>query len=208
MDTFYTIKQPYQWEQTIEKSRFIGIACPIFKMADVEAKLKQVRETFPNARHYVYAYRIAEGNIEKSTDDGEPQGTGGRPVLEILQHKEVWNILLVIVRYFGGILLGTGGLTRAYGGTARNLIEMSSLIKQQDHLVYQLELDYPLFEIVKYQLNQQQWEMGSVGYTEKICAEVYIPLSEEMKFQQWLEGYITQPLRWELKGHSWRGEQG
>src|SRR5665648_928400 len=157
MEEFYTLSKVTTSEQVIDKSRFIAIAVPLTTLIEIEKAMQEIREEYPNARHYVYAYRLHDGALEKSSDDGEPQGTGGRPILDLLQHRNVWNTLLVVVRYFGGVLLGTGGLSRAYGGTARQVIIETDLKKLALYCIFALQVPYEWFEPLKYQFNQHHW---------------------------------------------------
>ncbi|MDR3288566.1 MAG: IMPACT family protein [Peptococcaceae bacterium] len=204
MDSFYTVAESYEWEQIIEKSRFIGLVCPAGNMADVDQALKKTREDFPNARHYVYAYRLLEGKREKSSDDGEPQGTGGRPVMDVLQGKELWNVLVVVVRYFGGILLGTGGLTRAYGGTARFLLNEAPVQKLTAKAAFTLHIPYPLFEPLKYQLELHHWGTGQTTFSEAVHLKVYIPQREKEAFLQWLQETYHGQIDWQLGDALWQ----
>ncbi len=180
------------WEQIIDKSRFIGIAYPVSSMEDVEEKLTEVRQLYPNARHYVYAYRLHQGKLEKSTDDGEPQGTGGKPIMDILQYRKTWDVLLVVVRYFGGILLGTGGLTRAYGGTARQLMDQAPIVNLVPHFVYEIEAGYEWYESLKYWLKKFSWEMDNEEFMATVKFQVYIPDEENQKFKDWLGEFTEQ----------------
>lgn len=181
-----TIDAENVWEQTIEKSRFIGVVIPVHTPEKTERAVQKVRQDYPNATHYVYAWRLEEGHLERSTDDGEPQGTGGKPVLELLQHKELWDVVLVVVRYFGGTLLGTGGLIRAYGGTARQLIERTPVRERVPFAKYSVSLNYSIYEKVKYHLKQQAWHLGREDFGQFISLEVYIPENEEIDFARWL----------------------
>jgi uncharacterized YigZ family protein len=140
--------------------------------------MKETQQRYPNARHYVYAYRFHDGRIEKASDDGEPQGTGGRPVLDLLQHKQIWDVQIIVVRYFGGILLGTGGLTRAYGGTARMALEKAGITKLVLHHVYSLQIPYSWYEQIKYSLRQKNWVTDHEQFMEEISLEVMIPEGE------------------------------
>ena len=196
MDSFYTVVKTETWEQVIDKSRFIGIVLPVSSIAEVEANLAKVRETYPNARHYVYAYRLREGYLEKSTDDGEPQGTGGRPVLDLLQYRQVWNVLLVVARYFGGILLGAGGLTRAYGGTARQVLDKAELTLLVPHIIYGLKVSYSWYETLKYQFRLHSWETGKEEFGIDVYMEVFIPWEEREQFTKWLNDFTQSQVNW------------
>jgi uncharacterized YigZ family protein len=119
-------------------------------MAAVTAALAETRRIWPDARHYVYAWRLRDGGREKCSDDGEPRGTGGRPLLSLLQRAQIQDALLVVTRYFGGVLLGTGGLTRAYAGTAQLALAQAEIIVPRAYVSYTLELNYALYEKAKH----------------------------------------------------------
>ncbi|MDR3540089.1 MAG: YigZ family protein [Desulfosporosinus sp.] len=203
MEDFYTLAQTTTGEQVIDKSRFIGIAVPLTSLEQIERALQKIREDYPNARHYVYAYRLHDGFIEKASDDGEPQGTGGRPVLDILQHRNVWNVLLVVVRYFGGILLGTGGLSRAYRGTARQVIIEAELIKLTHYEVYVLSVPYVWFELLKYQFNQHTWLIHKEEFGEMIKLLVHVPEQETEVFKKWIDDFTRKQVYYEDCGSAW-----
>ena len=103
-----------------KKSRFIGRALPIESEQQAQEILKEIRKQYYDARHVCYAFQVDQ--ITRSSDDGEPSGTAGRPILDMIGYAGLKNVLVVVTRYFGGVLLGTGGLTRAYGQTAKEAI--------------------------------------------------------------------------------------
>lgn len=203
VEDFYTLTQVTTGEQVIDKSRFIGIAVPLSTIEEIEQSMKKIREDYPNARHYVYAYRLHDGFIEKASDDGEPQGTGGRPILDVLQHRNIWNILLVVVRYFGGILLGTGGLSRAYGGTARQVIIETELKKLKLYKVYVLRVPYEWYEQLKYQFTQHTWVIQKEEFSEVIRLLVHVPEPEIASFQKWLDDFTRRQVPFEEFGSVW-----
>lgn len=203
MEEFYTLSQVITKEQVIEKSRFIAIAVPLTAQEQIEQAMQKIRADFPNARHYVYAYRLHNGFVERSSDDGEPQGTGGRPVLDILQHRNVWNVLLVVVRYFGGILLGTGGLTRAYGGTARLALNELYLKRLSLYKVYSLSVPYDWYEQLKYQLYQQNWTIHQEEFGEIIRLVVHVPEPQSKLFKNWLADFTRKQVAHEEVESVW-----
>ncbi|RJE48318.1 MULTISPECIES: YigZ family protein [unclassified Dehalobacter] len=200
MEAFKTITGEAEAEQVIEKSRFIALVKYIEIAAEAEKNIKEIREILPNARHYVYAYRIHEGRIEKASDDGEPQGTGGRPVMELLQHRQLWNVQIIVVRYFGGILLGTGGLTRAYGGTARLALENTAIVQLVPHQIYVLRIPYSWFEQVRHGLKQKGTESGNEQFSEEIDLEVYIRDGDQDTFIGWLGEFTNGQVSWKNAG--------
>lgn len=194
MENYDTVLQMEIWEQVIEKSRFIGVVLPVSGTEEVAQKLEEVRQLYPNARHYVYAYRLYNGKLEKASDDGEPQGTGGRPVLDVLQYRKIWNVLVVVIRYFGGILLGAGGLTRAYGGTARQLMDNAPIHRLVPHMIYEVEATYDWYEPLKYRLKQFSWATAHEEFMATVKVQVYIPWNERDQFIHWLAEFTESQV--------------
>lgn len=203
MEDFFTLSEVTIRNQVIEKSNFIGIAIPLTTIEQVEVSMHKIHEDYPGARHYVYAYRLHNGFIEKSSDDGEPQGTGGRPVLDVLQHRNVWNVLVVVVRYFGGILLGTGGLSRAYGGTARQVIIETELKKITTYRRYMVRVPYEWFELLKYQFAQHNWKIQYEEFCEVILLHVHVPDLEAELFMNWIDNFTRKQIHCEDLGIVW-----
>lgn len=203
-NSFNVIYETASWEQTIEKSRFIAIVYHVEKVEEVTACLQAVRVEYPNARHYVYAYRLRERSQEKSTDDGEPQGTGGKQILEQLQHRRLWDTLIVVVRYFGGILLGTGGLSRAYSGTVRGLLERSCLQRVRQHIHYNLCIPYSWYEGLKYQFKLRAWTLNDEQFGEFIVVKAYVPQNEGTEFEGWLQEFTSGQVKLSRLGVVWR----
>ena len=206
MECYDTVLQMETWEQVIDKSRFIGVVFPVSSTEEVEQKLGEVRQLYPGARHYVYAYRLYNGRLEKSTDDGEPQGTGGRPVLDVLQYRQIWDVLIVVIRYFGGILLGAGGLTRAYGGTARQLMDFASISRLIPHIIYELEATYDWYEPLKYWLKQFTWTTANEEFMATVKFQVYIPWEERERFINWLSEFTQRQAVAREQGQILRAE--
>lgn len=203
MAGFYTLSQVTTREQIINKSRFIAIAVPLTSLLQIEKAMQEIREDYPNARHYVYAYRLYDGLIEKSSDDGEPQGTGGRPILDILQQRNVWNVLVVVVRYFGGVLLGTGGLFRAYGGVARQVIDESELKRMGLYCVLDLSVPYEWFEPLKYQLGQHNWIIKEEEFAEAVKLTILVPEKEEEFSKRWIDDFTRKQVHYQNQGVVW-----
>ena len=203
-DGFYTVSHTASWEQVVDKSRFIAVVYHVTNTEEVAVSLRAIREEYPNARHYVYAYRLKEFFLEKSTDDGEPQGTGGKPILDQLQHRQLWNVLIVVVRYFGGILLGTGGLSRAYGGTVRGLFERIHLEMVSPHLLYDLCIPYAWYEALKYQFVLRCWSLENERFGEFINVNLYVPQNKGKYFEEWLHEFTSGQVKKECMGVYWK----
>ncbi|MGI5901371.1 MAG: YigZ family protein [Desulfitobacteriia bacterium] len=198
MNNYLTIAREASAEQTIEKSRFIALVFSVQTKEEAQKNLDQVKKDWPNARHYVYAYRLYKNKYEKASDDGEPQGTGGRPVLDHLQYNKIWDAQIIVVRYFGGILLGTGGLTRAYGSTARLALDKAGLVKMIPYVLYRLTVPYTWYGQIKHGLTQKGWQYDNEVFEENVTLEVRIPLEQQTYFEQWLDETTNKQVQREM----------
>ncbi len=161
----YQIKEKYINEIVINKSRFIGILLPLENENEVKDILKVLNKEYPKATHYCYAYKV--NNKEKSSDDGEPSGTAGRPMLEFLNNVKLENVLVVAIRYFGGIKLGAGGLLRAYVDTAKCVYDKAIKYEVLTYNSYDIEIDYKYFDSVRLYLSKDGI-IDLIDYEEKI----------------------------------------
>ena len=162
----YKILERYQNEIVINKSRFISIMMPISNDSEVKDILKNLTKEFPKATHYCYAYRVS--GKEKSSDDGEPSGTAGRPMLEFLYNNLLDNILVVVIRYFGGIKLGAGGLLRAYVDSCRSVYSVCKFYKVERHSLFEIIVDYKYYDALRNYLVSLEGNVVSTDYQEKI----------------------------------------
>ena len=177
------VTQPVQAEEIIKKSRFIGLLYPCATELDAKRLLARQYQTWPDASHIVYAYRIQtdKGLVCRFNDAGEPSGTAGKPVFQHLEGKQLINALLIVVRYFGGIKLGTGGLTRAYGNAARKVIEQAEIIDYIPMAEVTLILDYKQLQSLEYQLKQLGGTMINQQFGEKVACRVCVPEEQQEK---------------------------
>ena len=154
----------------IEKSRFICELFPIESEQEAKEILKEVRATHPKAVHHCYAYILKSKyqNIENQSDDGEPAKTAGLPMLEILRYENLVNVLAVVTRYFGGTLLGTGGLIRAYSSSVKKTVDLASIKEAKLMYGYLIELDYHFNSKIEYYLKKQGAVIKNVSYQEKV----------------------------------------
>ena len=128
---YKTVRRAAQDEFTEKRSRFIGYCAPVSTEAEATAFIEQLRRRHWDARHNVYAYSLREGNIRRYSDDGEPSGTAGMPVLDVIVKNGVCDVCVVVTRYFGGVLLGTGGLVRAYSRAAGLALDAGEVVLMQ-----------------------------------------------------------------------------
>ena len=177
----FTIEENIEKTLVIKKSKFIANFIKVSTQKEAEEEIKKLKRRFYDARHNCIAYRVLEDDkvVEGFSDDGEPSGTAGQPMLNILQKNNLVNILIVVTRYFGGILLGTGGLVRAYSDSLINTIEGSNLLEIKMGVKYLAEIEYNQFEKFKYYCKNNNINIVKYNYTEKIVCE--IELEEELK---------------------------
>lgn len=149
----YHIKKEVISEIEIKKSKFFGILSPASSIDEAREILSDVRKRYPNATHYCTA--MIFGNIQRSNDDGEPSGTAGLPMLECLRHKELDNVVMIVVRYFGGTLLGTGGLVKAYQQSTLSAIALATLTFPVETGQYEITVPYDLISRVENLLQKQ-----------------------------------------------------
>jgi len=167
---FQTIEENIETEIVEKKSKFIANLIYVTSEEMAEEELQKVRKKYHDARHNCYAYRIQKENnfLTKSSDDGEPSGTAGAPMLNLLIQQNLGNVLIVVTRYFGGILLGTGGLVRAYTEATQKAIEKASLVKEEPGLLVEIEVTYPQTDFVKYYCKKEKIEIQDILFEEMV----------------------------------------
>lgn len=149
-------------------SVFLGMAMPVSTEEEAIAAIKDVRSEYPDARHTVYAYRLREGARVRYSDDREPSGTAGVPILDILTKSEYENCLVTVTRYFGGILLGTGGLVRAYTETAQRAILDAGTVQKQLLSLFSFSCEYGDYGKFEKLLTDNGVKIDSVDFTDKV----------------------------------------
>ncbi len=142
MSSYITVKESSEYEFEDRKSVFLGFAAPASKEEDAIAFINKIKKKYPDARHWVYAYVLRENSTTRYSDDREPQGTAGMPVLDIIRKNGCTDTVIVVVRYFGGILLGTGGLVHAYSEAALGALKAAKIIEYNIYSEITLTLNY------------------------------------------------------------------
>lgn len=200
MESFITIQNDTTIEIVEKKSKFIAKLFYVETEEDVNKKIKEIKKQYFDARHHCIAYRIVKENIivEKSSDDGEPSGTAGAPMLKILQSNELCNILIIVIRYFGGTLLGTGGLVRAYSESLQKAIEKANKIEKCMGEEIEIALEYGDFEKLKYYCEKTKITIKNIKYAEDIVCILEILEGQIQKILKDLELKSIKIKEWKL----------
>lgn len=177
---FKSIKYNASAEIVEKKSKFIANIFYIETREEAEEIIKQINKKYHDARHNCYAYRIisSDGIIEKASDDGEPSGTAGAPILTILSKNELANVLVIVTRYFGGILLGTGGLVKAYSSACTLGLEKAEIIEKDIAQVYKIEITYSDVDKLKYFAKNNNIIILNEEYLENVILKIGIRKKE------------------------------
>ena len=183
---FKTIEKENSAEIVEKKSRFIANIYNVESKEEAEEKIKQIKKKYYDAKHHRIAYRIVEEDriIEKSSDDVDPSGTAGSAILNIIKCYNLQNVVIIVTRYFGGILLGTGGLTRAYSEAAGKVVEQSELIQKEPGMEVELEIDYNDNEKFKYYCQKNNVNIIKIEYTENILYKIELNEKEYKKIEE------------------------
>lgn len=168
-------------EFTEKKSRFIGSISPVRTEAEAVAFIQQVKKAHPQARHHVYAYILRDGNLSRYSDAGEPSGTGGQPVLQVLVREGLTDVCVVVTRYFGGVLLGAGGLSRAYARGAKTAVEAGGIAVMRLCRVYTVRCSYPLYQRLLSMLEQEACAVGESVFTDQVSFSLSMREQDEAR---------------------------
>ncbi|WP_059051485.1 YigZ family protein [Paenibacillus senegalimassiliensis] len=187
LEKYKTVRQAGEKEIVIKKSRFIGYVKPVENEADAILFIEEIKKKHWNATHNCSAYMIGERDeIQKQSDDGEPSGTAGKPILEVIKNQGLKNVAIVVTRYFGGIMLGAGGLIRAYTDGAVAAIEAGEAVTKVLHQEVYVELDYTWLGKVENELRSRSIRTGETMFTEKVTL-CCLPFHQETKaFIDWM----------------------
>lgn len=183
---YKTIRKLHNITFTERRSEFIAYICPVKNNDEAVQFINEIKSVHRKATHNVYAYILRDNNITRYSDDGEPQGTAGVPVLDILQKNGLTDVCCVVTRYFGGILLGGGGLVRAYSTAAKLAVEDASIMDMCECFKINIIMDYNIYSKVSYILPQYEVKEISSGFEDNVSMELlvkeefYIPLKDKL----------------------------
>lgn len=174
------VKEPSTGEYEEKKSRFIAGIYPVNNEAEVASIIESVRKKYWDARHNCYAFVIGDNNeMTRCSDDGEPAGTAGKPILEVITKSELHNCLIIVTRYFGGTLLGTGGLVRAYTQASKEAVSNCRLAKKIPGVLYNVTTDYNGIGKIQYAMANMSAQIKDTVYTDIVRMEILIEKERE-----------------------------
>ena len=181
----YLVPCGYGEAEFVEKrSRFIGQLWRVETEEEARAHIEEVRKQYHDARHHCFCYVLREGNILRYGDDGEPQGTAGQPMLNVFLKEEVTNAVCVVTRYFGCILLGAGGLTRAYGGTAKLTLDAAGISRMRLWAVLAVPCPYPMYERMRLLVEKSGGTVENADFGTDVLLTVLLPAEDVDAFQE------------------------
>ena len=175
-EEYRTVMHQAEAELVEKRSRFIATVKPVQTEAEAVEALESLKKQYWDAKHNVYAYVIEENNIQRYSDDGEPAGTAGVPVLDMIKKEGLSNLIVVVTRYFGGILLGTGGLVHAYSKSAKMGIEAAKPVTMRLCREVMLECDYSMFGKLQPWILNQGLKISDINYADNVSLCVFVPV--------------------------------
>lgn len=168
MESYVTVHHYASFEYEDRKSIFIGEALPVSTEEDALRFIDSIKKKYPDARHHVYAYVLRDNSIMRFSDDGEPQGTAGMPVLDVIRKNGLTDIVLVVTRYFGGTLLGTGGLVKAYTSASVGAVQNAEIITYDIYVTLNFEVTYSDYQKLSPIFSEVGFRISDTRYTDKV----------------------------------------
>ena len=185
LNKYYTVKESGSHEISIQKSRFIGYVSRVHSEDEAQSFIQSIKKQHHNATHNCSAYIIGDRDeIQKTNDDGEPGGTAGVPMLEVLKQQSLKNTAVVVTRYFGGIKLGAGGLIRAYSTTTSETIKHVGIVKGELMQGYAMTIAYPILGKIENALEHSPHIVENKEYTENVTLTVYVHIDAQETFEE------------------------
>ncbi|MBO5779300.1 MAG: YigZ family protein [Clostridia bacterium] len=183
MKAYFTLEQEGFATLTEKRSEFLAYAKPVTTEAEAMAFVEQIRKKYPDARHTVFAYLLSSGGMRYS-DDGEPQGSAGMPVLDIIRKGGFTDAVITVTRYFGGILLGTGGLVRAYSGAAKLAVAEAGIVELIPYDLVRFSVDYSMYQRVLYELKNYMATEENTDFGAEVTLTLSLPVEYTRPLQE------------------------
>lgn len=182
--TYKTVLKANRTEMIEKKSRFIASVKPVTTEQEAIDFINEIRAEFRDATHNVYAYVISDNNITRYSDDGEPGGTAGVPTLEVLNKEHLTDVAVVVTRYFGGTLLGAGGLVRAYGKSAKLGVDAAVITEKVYCHELLIRAPYDLLGKIRYLIENGEYILGEIEYETDVCITAFVKYDLLNQFQK------------------------
>ena len=192
-------------EYTEKRSRFLGRLWPVESEAEALARIAEVKKEHYDARHNCFAYIVREGGVVRYGDDGEPQGTAGQPILAVLTGAELTNVCCTVTRYFGGVLLGTGGLVRAYTAAAKAALADAGICRMAQWYSERIRCPYPMYERIRRLLEAQEAVVEDTDYGADVTISALLRADRAQDFETALRELSAGAVVPERCGESFRG---
>ncbi|MDR4935270.1 YigZ family protein [Rossellomorea marisflavi] len=184
---YYTVKGAGENEIVIERSRFIAHVARVETEEEAQAFIADIKKQHWSANHNCSAYMIGENNlIQKANDDGEPSGTAGVPMLEVLKKRDLKDTVVVVTRYFGGIKLGAGGLIRAYGKSTSEGLNATGIVERKLMRIMKTKIDYTWLGKVENEVRSSHYQLKEIHYLDAVEVEVYVEEAAKDGFTSWI----------------------
>ena len=200
MKSYKTVREATQAEFTEKKSVFIGYISPVSGEQAAKDFIEEIKKKHADATHNVYAYILEGTEIARFSDDGEPQGTAGMPVLEVIKREGLCGVVIVVTRYFGGILLGAGGLVRAYAKAAKMAIDAAGVCEFRPFTEFRLSVDYTHYEKIKKELEPHGVKLDSCDFSDKVVFDLAVDCEKYGAFEKFVNDFTGACAVFEIKG--------
>ncbi|WP_338232090.1 YigZ family protein [Companilactobacillus muriivasis] len=195
MQNYKTIAKTGSHEKDIKKSRFIAHIAQTFSEAEANEFIKKIREQESGATHNCTAFIVLENvKIERMSDDGEPSGTAGSPILNVLQQQDLQNVTVVVTRYFGGIKLGAGGLIRAYSSTTAEAVKEIGLVENRIQQGYELTIPYHMFDKFDNYARKEKINLENKQFTSDVQCEIYLDVTNAEESVQNIKDFFQNQI--------------
>ena len=203
MTEYYIPTVSSETELVEKRSRFLGHVWHVESEAEARSRIEETKKKYHDARHNCWCYRLRDGT-ERYSDDGEPQGTAGQPMLNVFQRESVVDVVCVVTRYFGGVLLGAGGLVRAYTQSAKDALDAAgiSVVRQWSQL--ELRFPYHLLERIKQEVDEAGGVLGEIDYAADVGLTFLLPMGRESGFAERVVELTAGAVRPAVTGKAFR----
>ncbi len=200
IEKYYTIKEYGESELIIQKSRFIGYAKRVNAEKEAQDFIQSIKKKHYDATHNCSAYLIGDyDEIQKANDDGEPGGTAGVPILEVIKKKELKYTVIVVIRYFGGIKLGAGGLVRVYSSAASQVIAETGIIERKLVQEYLIEVEYTFLGKIQNEIKETDFVLNNICFENLVTLSIMVDVGKNEIFKSWIINLTSNQVKIEEK---------